>query len=110
MLALRGIANLFCTANGRHTLAGHKSGEWLGVLRQRKWEEVGPRKLPLVTIALNYSILTLSNIFPVTATGELLALISYVLESEPSDSEVLYRGGVALGNVVSPADRFGNIS
>ncbi|EIW66002.1 hypothetical protein TREMEDRAFT_41188 [Tremella mesenterica DSM 1558] len=97
LLSLRGIANMFNTANGRASLV-KDAEEILGKLRERKWEEVGNRKLPLATIALNYSILSLSSSIP---TEPLISLISYILLSESEDSEVLYRSGVALGNVLT---------
>jgi len=53
LLALRGIANLFLTANGRDVLAKN-AGDVLAKLKQRKWEELGARKVPFITIALKW--------------------------------------------------------
>ena len=51
LLALRGIANMFLTANGRDVMAKNTS-EVFAKLKLRKWEELGARKVPLITIAL----------------------------------------------------------
>ena len=53
LLALRGIANLFLTANGRDIMAKN-AADVLGRLKQRKWEELGARKVPFITIALKW--------------------------------------------------------
>jgi len=59
LLALRTFANLFTTPTGRKGMVGMKIQEWLDSLRRgRSWEEVGARKLPLVTIVLKYVFLS----------------------------------------------------
>lgn len=51
LLALRGLSNLFSTANGRATMAA--SAQYvLPRLTTKTWEQVGARKQPLITIAL----------------------------------------------------------
>jgi len=101
LLALRALANMFLTTNGRKTLSSELAGELLRSLKTgRRWSELGPRKMPLATIALNYSILAVNNAFPVAQTDVLLDLVLHILENETDDSETIYRATVALGNVL----------
>ncbi|ORY26315.1 putative phospholipase A-2-activating protein [Naematelia encephala] len=101
LLALRGIANLFLTANGRRTMGGEAAGALLSTLRSgRQWSEVGARKLPLVTIALNYSVLACNNELTISSTGALLDLVVFILDNEKEDAETIYRAGVAFGNLL----------
>ncbi|CAD6591032.1 MAG: hypothetical protein TREMPRED_005963 [Tremellales sp. Tagirdzhanova-0007] len=105
LLALRALANLFLTANGRRTISGSNAGDLLRDLRKgRTWSEVGTRKLPLVTIALNFSVMAVDKRFPVIHTNALLDLVIFVLENESTDSETIYRASIALGNLlISPS-------
>ncbi|WVQ99687.1 hypothetical protein IAU59_006826 [Kwoniella sp. CBS 9459] len=104
LLSLRGIANLFNTANGRATLAQEDVVDRvLGALGGVEWEVLGARKVVVATIALNYSILAVSVSFPASQSANLLNLISRILNNEKDDAEVIYRASVALGNLlVSP--------
>ncbi|WVF71170.1 hypothetical protein IAT40_005968 [Kwoniella sp. CBS 6097] len=104
LLSLRGIANLFSTANGRATLSQEDVVENIvGALGGLDWNVLGAKKVVVATIALNYSILAVSGSFPSSKSKNLLSLISYILNHEKEDAEVIYRASVALGNLlVSP--------
>lgn len=53
VLAMRTLANLFLTGNGRQTmLAVAEQGFLLELVKGRKWAEVGTAKQPLATVAL----------------------------------------------------------
>ncbi|WWC94553.1 hypothetical protein V866_001399 [Kwoniella sp. B9012] len=104
LLSLRGLANLFITANGRQTISRPDTVESiLSVLRGVEWSNWGTRKVVVATIALNYSILAVNNTSPPQLAEKLLDLIIHVLNNEKEDLETIYRASVALGNLlVSP--------
>ncbi|WWC62195.1 uncharacterized protein I303_104790 [Kwoniella dejecticola CBS 10117] len=104
LLSLRGLANLFSTANGRSTISNSENAQSvLGVLSGFEWADWGNRKVVVSTIALNYSIVALSSGFPFRVAGDLLNLIVKILQNEKDDVETIYRASVALGNLlVSP--------
>ncbi|WVW84162.1 hypothetical protein I302_106192 [Kwoniella bestiolae CBS 10118] len=104
LLSLRGLANLFVTANGRQTISQPQTVESISsVLRGLEWNSWGNRKVVVATIALNYSIVAVGGNFPVQHTEKLLDLIIYILSNEKEDLETIYRASVALGNLlVSP--------
>ncbi|WRT66660.1 uncharacterized protein IL334_003620 [Kwoniella shivajii] len=104
LLSLRGIANLFSTANGRSTIAQTGTVDSiLSVLKDVQWSNWGTRKVVVSTIALNYSILAVDGTFPSDKAESLLNLIIHILENEKEDPETVYRASVALGNlIVSP--------
>ena len=53
LLALRGMANMFLTANGRRTMCNMAEETLKTLAGGRTWEELGARKLPFATIALS---------------------------------------------------------
>jgi phospholipase A-2-activating protein len=48
----------------------------------------------------SYSVTALENKLPAAQAGGLLGLIVHILKSESTDSETIYRAGVALGNLL----------
>lgn len=53
LLAMRALANLFNTPQGRMTMAATaQAGLLTELCRGRKWDEVGTAKQPLATVAL----------------------------------------------------------
>ncbi|ORX35613.1 PLAA family ubiquitin binding-domain-containing protein [Kockovaella imperatae] len=99
LLALRALVNMFLTANGRRTM-GQSAEQVLVALRERKWDDLGARKLPFVTVLLSYSSMAVKGGFPALQAGALLELITFVLEHESEDAETVYRASVALGNML----------
>ncbi|WWC69902.1 uncharacterized protein I206_103845 [Kwoniella pini CBS 10737] len=104
LLSLRGLANLFSTANGRSTISEAENAKSvLSILSGFDWSIWGVRKVVVATIALNYSIVAATSKLPAQVAGDLLNLISKVLQNETDDVETIYRASVALGNLlVSP--------
>ncbi|WWC89009.1 uncharacterized protein L201_003926 [Kwoniella dendrophila CBS 6074] len=101
LLSLRGLANLFSTANGRTTIAQNDNVEGVvTALKNVQWSNWGARKVVVATIALNYSILAVTSVFPAPRAGQLLDLIIQILENEKEDLETIYRASVALGNLL----------
>jgi phospholipase A-2-activating protein len=52
LLALRALANLFLTDTGRKGMCGGAEGILGELSMGKKWDAIGARKVPLVTIAL----------------------------------------------------------
>jgi phospholipase A-2-activating protein len=61
------------------------------------------QRVALATILFNFSCLGLIAVVEPVVRGQHLSLILRVLQSETNDSEAVYRGLVALGNVVYAA-------
>ncbi|KAK1923997.1 WD40-repeat-containing domain protein [Papiliotrema laurentii] len=100
MLALRGLANQFSTPRGKEQLA-RSAGYLLDRLRNSlQWQDISARRVPFVTVALNYSILAVEGLLRPDDARALLELIAFVIENETADGEVLYRALVALGNML----------
>ncbi|BEJ16389.1 hypothetical protein CspHIS471_0509940 [Cutaneotrichosporon sp. HIS471] len=102
LLALRALANMFNSAAGQSTMvAAAGQGIFADLIKGRPWAGLGNAKQPFATIALNYSITALDNKLPASQAGGLLGLIVHILKSESTDSETIYRAGVAFGNLLS---------
>ncbi|WVR06773.1 hypothetical protein IAU60_003808 [Kwoniella sp. DSM 27419] len=102
LLSLRGLANLFATSNGRRSMVREDTIDAvLDALVALDWSPLGARKVVVATVALNYSILAVSGLFPASRADKLYGLVSWILESEKEDGEVVYRAAVALGNLLS---------
>lgn len=52
-------------------------------------------------LTFSYSITALDNKLPASQAGPLLGFIIHILNNETTDSESIYRAGVALGNLLS---------
>ncbi|CAK9781176.1 PFU-domain-containing protein [Cutaneotrichosporon oleaginosum] len=102
LLGLRTLANMFNSGAGQSTMvAAAEHGILAELIKGRSWADLGNAKQPFATIALNYSITALDTKLPATQAGPLLDLIVHILKSESTDSETLYRAGVAFGNLLS---------
>ncbi|CEQ39924.1 SPOSA6832_01481, partial [Sporobolomyces salmonicolor] len=122
MLALRACANLFVNVIGKATMQG-EADEVVGMLRARGVGGLNKNgKVAMATLALNFSVLAVQKSLDAKAAEGLaeiavevaLALfpsLSFALDSRPalqllkdSDSEVVYRSMVALGNLLVSFD------
>lgn len=108
MMGLRTIANLFNTANGRNvansgadkailfmeTVAGLRDGAAIGMSNRNLL-------IALTTIAVNFAVLvSKEKVLHAEQRRRLVAIICSVLRQQ-MDSEVLYRGLIAVGTFLS---------
>ncbi|KIR59591.1 phospholipase A-2-activating protein [Cryptococcus bacillisporus CA1873] len=102
LLALRAIANLFVTANGRMMLSTEDvAKDILTNVGRVEWGKVGKNvRIAGATIVLHLSILAVEGNLPAALGAPLLDLINQILDSEKEDTEVVYRSTIALGNLL----------
>ncbi|GAA5992026.1 hypothetical protein JCM11641_003144 [Rhodosporidiobolus odoratus] len=109
MLALRGLANLFQPFVGKATMQG-EAVEVVGALRKRG-ASVGLNKngkTALATVVLNFSVLATQKSLDGKAAENLAELAIEMLQD--SDSEVVYRALMALGNLLVSIDTLAALS
>ncbi|KAM0792413.1 hypothetical protein ACM66B_005091 [Microbotryomycetes sp. NB124-2] len=109
MLALRALANAFCSSAGR-SLMSTSAADVLGLLQADSTtglSKIG--KVALATVALNYSILAIDGAMNEATAGPLVEMICTLLKD--ADGEIVYRSVVALGNLVTSSSRLaaGNV-
>ncbi|KAI1827642.1 phospholipase A-2-activating protein [Xylaria intraflava] len=111
VMALRTIANLFKTAEGRKLLAQPSdiSGalSFIGrVVGTRGQPAIGQFNrnvlLALTTVAINYSVLASTRLGSISTDNQirLLSALALVLQKQ-TDSEVIYRALVAVGTLIT---------
>lgn len=72
LLALRALANLFSTPEGRKVMAAAaENGLLVELVKGRRWAEIGTAKQPLATIALKYVVKTPPRLTPATPSSPL---------------------------------------
>jgi phospholipase A-2-activating protein len=110
-MALRTIANLFRTAEGRKLLA--QPSEVTAVLSFisrvvgiRGQSAIGPFNrnilVALTTVAINYAVLASSRLGSISTDNQirLMSVLALVLQKQ-TDAEVVYRGLVAAGTLIT---------
>lgn len=101
MLALRGLANAFTTAPGRRVMR-ERAPEILPTLarvaRQKPSNLNKNGAIALATVALDYSILAAEQLLDAVHADALIDTVNEVLVAQ--DSETVYRGAMALGNLL----------
>ncbi|GAA5833163.1 hypothetical protein JCM11251_005165 [Rhodosporidiobolus azoricus] len=109
MLALRALANLFVPFVGKATMQG-EAVDVVGALR-RRGTKTGLNKngkVAMATVALNFSVLATQKSLDGKAAGDLAALAIELLQD--SDSEVIYRALMALGNLLVSFDTLASLN
>ncbi|GAA6006441.1 hypothetical protein JCM11491_004961 [Sporobolomyces phaffii] len=102
MLALRALANLFVPFIGKATMQS-EAEEIIGMLRARGVAGLNKNgKVALATVVLNFSVLATTKNLDAKAVQPLAELAVEVLKD--SDTEVIYRALVALGNLLVSFD------
>jgi phospholipase A-2-activating protein len=111
MMALRTIANLFKTAEGRKLLAQAPEASaaisFIGrVIGMRGQPAIGPFNrnvlVALTTVAINYAVLASTRLGSISTDNQirLLSALALVLQKQ-TDSEVIYRALVAAGTLIT---------
>ncbi|KAI1809701.1 phospholipase A-2-activating protein [Poronia punctata] len=111
MMALRTIANLFKTAEGRKLLTQTSEASAVAsfierVIGTRGRVAIGPFNrnllIALTTVAINYSVLASTRLGSVSTDNQirLLSALALLLQKQ-TDSEVVYRALVASGTLIT---------
>nr|ODO04023.1 phospholipase A-2-activating protein [Cryptococcus depauperatus CBS 7855] len=101
LLALRALANLFNLKKGREVVTQENTSQKVlqTVINLPLVQLNKNARIAASTIALHYSISAMSSI-PLSLIPLIFDLILTLLKQEEEDTEVIYRAGIALGNLL----------